>query len=88
MQSKARTACTACHDAGIVVQQRLTKALWAKEIDKMIKWGAILDPSDRDSLVEYFSASFPPDKPAYVAGRSAPSRRRTAKSVADPKANK
>jgi hypothetical protein len=71
MQGKARTACTACHDAHIVVQQRLSNVAWGKEVDKMIKWGAILDPSDRDALVQYFSQNFPADKPAYVAQRSA-----------------
>lgn len=71
MQGKARTGCTTCHDAHIIVQQRLSKAAWGKEVDKMIKWGAIVSPSDRDALVEYFSQNLTPDKPAYVAQRSA-----------------
>jgi hypothetical protein len=75
MQQKARTACTTCHDAHIVVQQRLSEAVWGKEVDKMIKWGAILDPSDRDALVNYFSTNFAPDRPAYVAQRSARAKR-------------
>ena len=75
MQSKARTGCTVCHDAHIIAQQRLSKAAWGKEVDKMIKWGAIVSPSDRDALVEYFSTSFAPDKPPYVAQRSASSKR-------------
>lgn len=69
MQHKAQTACTMCHDARIVVQQRLSKAAWAKEVDKMVKWGAILNPSDRDALIEYLSSNFPPEKAAYVAPR-------------------
>jgi hypothetical protein len=75
MQSKAQTGCTTCHDAHIIVQQRLGKPGWGKEVDKMIKWGAIVNPSDRDPLVDYFSANFPPDKPAYVAQRSAGGKR-------------
>ena len=71
MQGKARTGCTTCHDAHIIVQQRLSKVAWGKEVDKMIKWGAIVSPSDRDALVEYFSQNLTPDKPAYVAQRSA-----------------
>jgi hypothetical protein len=70
MQNKARTACTTCHDAHIIVQQRLSKAAWDKEVDKMIKWGAIVNPSDRDALIEYFSQTLTPDQPAYVAQRS------------------
>jgi len=75
IQNKARTACTTCHDAHIIVQQRLSKTAWGKEVDKMIKWGAIVDPSDRDRLVEYFSTNFAPDKPPYVAQRL-PARKR------------
>ena len=71
MQGKARTSCTTCHDAHIIVQQRLSKAAWGKEVDKMIKWGAIVSPSDRDALVEYFSQNLTPNKPAYIAQRSA-----------------
>ena len=81
MQRKARAACTSCHDEKIIVQQRLTKALWIREVDKMIKWGAILDASDRDGLIEYFSENFPSDKPPYVAPRSAASTRRSSASA-------
>jgi hypothetical protein len=75
MQSKARTACLICHDSHIIVQQRLSKAAWGKEVDKMTKWGAIVSAPDRDALVDYFSTNFPPEKPAYVAKRSAASKR-------------
>lgn len=75
MQAKARTGCTICHDAHILVQQRLNKAAWGKEVDKMMKWGAIVSPSDRDALVDYFSTNFSPDKPPYVATRSSSSKR-------------
>ena len=74
MQNKAQTACTTCHDARIVAQQRLSKAAWAKEVDKMVKWGAILNASDRDALIEYLSSNFPPDKAPYVAPRAARSK--------------
>ena len=74
MQPKARAACTFCHDARIVVQQRLSKEGWAKEVDKMVKWGALLNSSDRDALIEYLSTNFPPEKPAYLAPRSGPAR--------------
>jgi hypothetical protein len=74
MQSKARVGCTTCHDAHILVQQRLSKVAWGKEVDKMIKWGAIVAPSDRDALVEYFGTNFGPDKLPYVAQRSSNKR--------------
>ncbi|PYX21009.1 MAG: hypothetical protein DMG82_19975 [Acidobacteria bacterium] len=70
MQSKATTACTECHDARIILQQRLSKATWTKEVDKMTKWGALVDPQDRDTLIDYLSANFSVDKPEYVPERS------------------
>jgi len=72
MAEKAANACTECHEARIIVQQRLSKTAWTKETDKMIKWGATVDPKDRDALIDYFSANFGPDQPAYAAPRSGP----------------
>jgi mono/diheme cytochrome c family protein len=65
MQAKATTACLECHEARIILQQRLSKAAWAKEVDKMTKWGAVVDPADHDALIAYLSTNFSPDKPAY-----------------------
>ena len=60
---KVKTACLECHDSGIIVQQRLDKKLWGKEVDKMIKWGALVDAADRDAFIDYFAANFGTDKP-------------------------
>jgi hypothetical protein len=75
MQLKATTSCTECHEARIILQQRLSKPAWTKEVDKMTKWGAVVDPADRDALIDYLSSNFSPDKPPYepprtVAGKS------------------
>ncbi len=70
MQAKATTSCLECHEARIILQQRLTKAAWAKEVDKMIKWGAVVDPNDHDALIDYLSANFSPDQPAYDPPRT------------------
>jgi hypothetical protein len=74
MQTKATTACTECHEARIILQQRLSKAAWTKEVDKMMKWGALVDPADRDALIDYLSANFGTDKPAYEPPRTAAER--------------
>jgi hypothetical protein len=74
MQTKATTACLECHEARIVLQQRLSKAAWTKEVDKMTKWGAVVDPSDRDALIDYLSANFSPEKPAYEPPRTSPDK--------------
>jgi hypothetical protein len=70
MAEKATTACTECHEARIILQQRLSKAAWAKEVDKMTKWGAVVDAGDRDALIDYLSTNFSPDKPPYEPPRS------------------
>ena len=69
LQAKMKTACLECHDSGIIVQQRLGKVAWTKEVDKMIKWGAVVDPGDRDAFIEYLSTNFPENKEPYEASR-------------------
>src|SRR5712671_5276271 len=70
MQAKATTACTECHDARIILQQRISRAAWTKEVDKMTNWGALVNSADRDALIDYLSTNFSPDKPAYEAQRT------------------
>jgi len=69
-KEKAEAACLTCHEARIIVQQRLTKGAWTKEVDKMIKWGAEVDPKDHDALVDYFSSALPADQAAYDAPKT------------------
>ena len=79
LQEKATAACLSCHEARIIVQQRLSKAAWTREMDKMVKWGAEVDPRDRDALIDYFSANLGPDQAAYAAPKTvspSPSRAR------------
>jgi hypothetical protein len=70
MEGKASASCLECHEARIILQQRLSKAAWAKEVDKMVKWGAAVDSSDRDALIDYLSANFGPDQPGYEPPRT------------------
>jgi hypothetical protein len=71
MQAKATTSCLECHEARIILQQRLSKGAWTKEVDKMTKWGAVVDAADRDALIDYLSTNFSPDKPAYEPQKTA-----------------
>ena len=75
-QAKVRTACLECHDASIIVQQRLSRAAWTKEVDKMIKWGALVEAADRDSFIDYLSTNFPSDKTPEEMPRTAPTKKR------------
>ena len=70
MQAKAIASCQECHEARIILQQRLSKAAWTKEVDKMIKWGAVVDANDHDPLVDYLSSNFGVDQPAYEPPRT------------------
>jgi hypothetical protein len=70
MQAKASTSCLECHEARIIVQQRLSKAAWTKEVDKMVKWGAVVNSGDRDALIDYLSDKFGPDRSQYMPLRS------------------
>jgi hypothetical protein len=75
-QVKVRTACLECHDSRIILQQRLSKVAWTREVDKMIKWGAFVDPVDRDAFIDYLSTNFPPDKPPDPMPRTASAKKR------------
>ena len=79
LQAKMKTACLECHDASIVVQQRLSKAAWTKEVDKMIKWGAVVDAADRDAFIDYLSANFPAEKAPYVPPNTANGKKKSAR---------
>jgi hypothetical protein len=70
MQAKATTACLECHEARIILQQRLSNAAWTKEVDKMVKWGAVVDGNDRGALIDYLSTNFSPDKGPCEAPRT------------------
>jgi hypothetical protein len=63
IQAKVKTACLECHDSGILVQQRLDRKMWGREVDKMVKWGALVEKKDRDAFIDYFVANFGTDKP-------------------------
>jgi len=75
LEPKVTTACTECHDARIILQQRLSPTAWGKEVDKMIKWGAVVEAGDRQAFIQYLSASFPPDKPPDTIPRTIAAKR-------------
>ena len=60
-QKEEARACIACHSLRLVHSQRLSRATWSKELDKMAGWGTKI--SDRDALLEYLVANFGDDKP-------------------------
>jgi hypothetical protein len=47
--------CFSCHDSTLISQQRLRSDGWARELDKMIAWGAGVTAAERPILIEYLS---------------------------------
>jgi DMSO/TMAO reductase YedYZ molybdopterin-dependent catalytic subunit len=61
-----RSACLVCHDEDMIRQQRLTRAQWDRELNKMSGWMPAdrqLNPSDRQTILDYLSANFGPRRP-------------------------
>jgi len=51
--------CTICHEADIVEGQRLSRSGWTREVEKMVRWGAAVDESEKAILVDYLSTLYP-----------------------------
>jgi mono/diheme cytochrome c family protein len=68
-------SCFACHSLRLVDSQRLSRATWNKELDKMTNWGAKIQ--DRDALLEYLAAKYGDDKPAAPPAMSGDGSRAT-----------
>jgi hypothetical protein len=48
-----RTTCLTCHDDDLILQQRLTRSQWDRELNKMIGWGARVGPEEREVFLNY-----------------------------------
>jgi mono/diheme cytochrome c family protein len=55
-----KRACFGCHEDDLIEAQRLTRTGWTREVEKMIRWGAVVPEADKDALVEYLVARYPP----------------------------
>ena|SRR2546422_7711845 len=56
----ARDRCVICHEADVIVSQRLSRQGWTREVEKMIRWGAVATESEKEALIDYFAANFKP----------------------------
>jgi len=56
----ARDRCVSCHEADLIVSQRLSRQGWTREVEKMIRWGAVASDSEKEILIDYFAANFKP----------------------------
>ena len=54
----ARDKCVSCHEADLIVSQRLSRPGWVREVEKMIRWGAVVSDAEKEALVDYFASHF------------------------------
>jgi DMSO/TMAO reductase YedYZ molybdopterin-dependent catalytic subunit len=53
-------SCTSCHGLDLVEQQRLDRAGWERELDKMMRWGANMPYLERPPLVDFLAGRYKP----------------------------
>jgi cytochrome c5 len=53
-------SCLVCHEADLTEQQRLSRQGWTREVDKMIRWGAIVADSEKETLIDFLSETYGP----------------------------
>ena len=59
-----RRRCLSCHAADLMQQQRLSRSGWERELTKMISWGAAVEDSEKNALVDYLAAHFGAARPS------------------------
>lgn len=61
-----RNDCLTCHSEDLLRQQRLTRAQWAKTIEKMHTWGAPTEPENVETLTAYLASTYGLDAAPFV----------------------
>ena len=59
-KAQVESACYACHSADLLAQQRLTAKQWTAEVEKMTRWGAAVQPNDKQVVIDYLAKHFGP----------------------------
>ena len=61
---RLEASCTmTCHGPALIAQQRLDRAGWTREIDKMIRWGAVVPAAEKEPLIDYLTRAFNSARP-------------------------
>ena len=55
-----RDKCVTCHEADLIVQQRLSRTGWTREVEKMMRWGSVVTDAEKETIVNYLTAQFGP----------------------------
>lgn len=72
-KAEVEAACYACHSADLLVQQRLTEKQWTASVEKMVRWGAVLDAKQKDVVIAYLARNFGPEN-KFTPVKTAPIR--------------
>ena len=56
----ASERCVSCHEADLIVSQRLSRQGWTREVEKMIRWGAAVSDAEKEPLIDYLFSNFGP----------------------------
>lgn len=55
---RVKQTCLGCHGVDMIAGQRLTRAQWEREVDKMARWGADAKAEDRADLLDFLFRTF------------------------------
>ena len=58
----ARAKCLNCHEADLIVSQRLSRPGWVREVEKMVRWGAVVSDAEKEPLVDYLFGKYGPKR--------------------------
>jgi cytochrome c553 len=50
--------CLTCHESDLIAQQHLSAAGWGREVDKMVRWGAVVEAGEREPMIAYLWRHF------------------------------
>jgi hypothetical protein len=59
-KAAVEAACYRCHSADLLAQQHLTEKQWTAAVEKMIKWGAVVDAKSKPEIITYLVRNFGP----------------------------
>ncbi len=59
-EEKVRADCLSCHGTRPITQGQFDLRGWARELDKMARWGATLRPGDREVILRYLAEHYGP----------------------------
>jgi mono/diheme cytochrome c family protein len=73
-RQEEQRSCLPCHSLRLVHSNRLSRAAWTRELDKMTGWGTKI--GDREALLQYLVANYGDDRPSVAPEMSSDGRQK------------